>query len=62
MGIKDAKWITTAYELGDIAPVFCRGFKAAQAVERAELQITALGVYEARLNGKRVGDFVMAPG
>ena len=29
---------------------------------RARLYITACGLYEARLNGSRVGDFVLAPG
>ena len=29
---------------------------------RARLYITALGVYEAQLNGETVGDHVMAPG
>ena len=29
---------------------------------RARLYITAHGLYEARINGKRVGDFVLAPG
>ena len=27
-----------------------------------QLQVTAMGVYEAQLNGKRVGDYVLAPG
>ncbi|KAL2882035.1 hypothetical protein SGCOL_002293 [Colletotrichum sp. CLE4] len=31
-------------------------------VTRARLYITALGVYEAEINGRRVGDYVLAPG
>ena len=31
-------------------------------ITHANLTITAMGVYEARLNGRRVGQFVMAPG
>ena len=32
------------------------------AARRATLSITALGVYEARINGKKVGDRFLAPG
>ena len=31
-------------------------------VKNAQLVITALGVYEAELNGKKVGDILFAPG
>lgn len=34
----------------------------APSVKRARLYITCHGLYEARLNGKRVGNFVLAPG
>lgn len=40
---------------------FKKEFSAAE-VKKARLYITACGLYEARLNGARVGDFVMAPG
>ena len=62
MEIQKAQWITDAGNLGDVAPVFRRLFEAPKPVKQAQLQITALGVYEAQLNGHRVGDFVMAPG
>lgn len=62
MEIQKAQWITPAREMDPAAPVFRRVFAAGKNVERAEIQITALGVYEAELNGQRVGDFVMAPG
>ena len=34
----------------------------APSVKRARLYITCHGLYEAKLNGKRVGNFVLAPG
>ncbi|MFI6818826.1 family 78 glycoside hydrolase catalytic domain [Nonomuraea sp. NPDC050328] len=37
-------------------------FTVRQAVTAARLHVTALGVYEAELNGVRVGDHVLAPG
>lgn len=43
------------------AYVFRRTFKA-KKVKSAVLNITALGVYEAYINGKRVGEYVLAPG
>lgn len=42
--------------------VFLKSFRCAAEVEKAILEITALGVYEAKLNGERVGDFILAPG
>ena len=62
MKIKNCRWITVSQDHGDAAPVFRRVFTADKPIEKAELEITALGVYEAELNGRRVGDFVMAPG
>lgn len=55
-------WICPAQDLGDPAAVFGTSFVSKKEVSQATLTITALGVYEAKLNGKRVGQFVMAPG
>lgn len=62
MKIKDSQWITVSHDTGDVVPVFHYGFEADRPVALAELTITALGVYEALLNGKRVGDYILAPG
>lgn len=51
-----------SHSCGDAGVVFMKGFLCCAAVKKAELQITALGVYEAKLNGERVGDFILAPG
>ena len=45
-----------------MCPVFRKRFCAEKELSSATLEITALDVYEAELNGKRVGDFVLAPG
>lgn len=42
--------------------VYLKNFRCAAKAEKAILEITALGVYEAKLNGERVGDFIIAPG
>ncbi len=44
------------------APFLRRSFTVAGPVAAARLHVTALGVYEARLNGQRVGDAYLAPG
>lgn len=57
-----AKWIRTSEDTGGVCPVFRKEWKTEKEVERATLYLTALGVYEAHLNGKRVGNYVLAPG
>lgn len=60
--IQNAKWICPKQDLGDPAVVFSVSFDSSKTVCEAHLLITALGVYEAALNGQRIGKFVMAPG
>lgn len=59
------KWIAGDYRVSKNKryPVDCfrKAFSAAK-VQRARLYITACGLYEARINGKRAGDFIFAPG
>ena len=62
MRIKDSCWITASRDTGDVCLVFRRQFTSEKHIASASLEITALGVYEAVLNGCRVGDFVLAPG
>ena len=58
----NAVWIQPEYDMGDIVPVYTKQFSLSKIPVRAVLHITALGVYEAYLNGKRIGNFVLAPG
>ena len=46
----------------DTEPVFRSEFTAGNDIASARLYASALGVYEFRLNGKRVGDLELAPG
>ena len=68
MGISEwsAKWITGNYTVNkkERYPVDCfrKVFSITKECTKARLYITACGLYEAKLGGKRVGDFVMAPG
>ncbi len=60
-------WIgeSTAQTLSDKqslpATYLRRAFQVKETIKRATLYATALGVYEARLNGQRIGDQVLAP-
>ena len=60
-----AKWITGDYPVNkkERYPVdsFRKAFRAAD-IKKARLYITACGMYEAKLNGQRIGDFILAPG
>jgi alpha-L-rhamnosidase len=70
----DSKWLDVAVvaKIGDqqfgipwpAAPValYRREFQATKPVQAARIYSTALGTYQLFLNGKRVGDDVLAPG
>lgn len=60
--LEHAQWIGVSEDIGAVCPVFRKTWTTEKRVEKAELTITALGVYEAVLNGERVGDFPLAPG
>ncbi|MGF7142492.1 alpha-L-rhamnosidase [Anaerotaenia torta] len=57
-----AKWLKPAADMGDVSPLFMKSFPAQGKIREAKLFITALGVYEAELNGVRIGNYVLAPG
>ena len=62
MLIQSASWIRMDRAESTVVPVFRRTFPAGSAVRSAVLEVTCDGVYEAVLNGQRVGDFILAPG
>lgn len=49
-------------EVGTSAPMFRKTFTASKPIAAARLYATSLGVYEAYLNGKKVGTDKLAPG
>lgn len=62
MKIKDAEWIVAQGADASMVPVFRRNFECTSPVATAWLEITAAGGYEARINGRRVSNYVLAPG
>ena len=62
MIIRSASWITMDGIPSTAVPVFRRVFSCDKPVRSAALEVTCDGVYEAVLNGRRVGSFILAPG
>lgn len=62
MAITDANWITSTGSSGDVCPMFRKKWHIHSGVAQATLTLTALGVYEAAVNGLRVSEYVLAPG
>ncbi|HEY8966026.1 MAG TPA: family 78 glycoside hydrolase catalytic domain [Candidatus Methylacidiphilales bacterium] len=62
----NARWIASPVRGGvhtvPPAPFFRKAFTLGSPVRKARLLATALGLYEAEINGRRVGDHVFAPG
>ena len=58
----NAKWIRSSVDMGDVCPAFSIAFLKEAEVRSAVLSVTATGVYEAKINGQRIGEFVLAPG
>jgi alpha-L-rhamnosidase len=60
-----AKWIQPGYTEDSIlrpSPLFRKEFTASKKILSATAYITAHGLYEARINGERVGDAWLTPG
>ena len=62
MLIQKASWIAMNGAASTVVPVFRKCFSCARPVRAAVLEVTCDGVYDAVLNGQRVGDFILAPG
>ena len=62
MLIQNASWIRMKDAVSTVVPVFRREFGCESPVRSATLEVTCDGVYEAVVNGKRVGEFILAPG
>lgn len=60
--ITNAEWICPPIDIGDVCPIFSKKINVEKTVTKAELSISATGVYEARINEERIGEFVLAPG
>ena len=60
-----AKWISSGIASDSVdgrVPVFMKPFTVKKKVQKARLFITSRGLYEASVNGKRIGDAFLTPG
>ena len=60
-----AKWITPGYTEDSVmrpSPYFRKAFSLSKKVQSAYAYITCHGMYEAQLNGKRIGNAYLTPG
>lgn len=60
--ITNSNWISSPVDIGEVCPIFSKDIKVSKQIKKAELTISATGVYEAIINDKRVGNFILAPG
>jgi alpha-L-rhamnosidase len=58
-----ADWITHEFPAEETAcPIFTKEFNVEKEIKKVRIYATALGVYEIKLNGEKVGDTYFAPG
>ncbi len=60
-----AKWIEPGYKEDSVmraSPLFRKQFSTSKKIVSATAYITAHGLYEAKINGKKVGDAFLTPG
>lgn len=59
-----AKWIEPGFEdiVGQPSPMFRKQFSSDKKIKSAAVFITAHGLYEAHINGRRVGEDYFTPG
>ena len=60
--IKKASWIKSPIDVGAAVVKFHRDFCCEKHVEKCSIQISAIGIFNAYINGKRIGTDVLAPG
>lgn len=60
--IRKAEWIRIDSTSDNLCPKYRKTFDLSKEIQNAKLYITAQGVYEAHINGNRVGEYIFAPG
>ncbi len=67
LGVEDwkADWIKSSIWFSEVyhpSPMFRKEFNLGKQIASARLYITSMGLYEAEINGEKVGDQVLTPG
>ena len=59
---EQAKWIRTQEDIGNVSPEFVKSITLTGDITSAKAKVSAMGVYELRINGKKVGNGILTPG
>ena len=60
--MKNSKWITSSNKTESTVVTFCRCIHTDKKIEKAEISVSAMGVYALYINGARIGKGVLTPG
>jgi len=60
--MKHQQWIQSPVDTGSAAVTFLRNFACEKEIKQAVIRMSGLGVYQAHINGKKIGEQVLAPG
>ena len=60
--LKNAKWITSPIDVGAAASTFAKKINFKKEIKKATLYASAMGVYNAFIDKKKVSDAVLTPG
>ncbi len=58
----DAEWISAEEDNANVMPVLYKEFNSSKEIEEARLYIFGAGLYEAYLNGEKIGNEFLSPG
>ncbi len=59
--INNANWIKSPVNEEEACYIFCKEFTADKKIKQATLEISAMGMYRAYINGERISDEVFTP-
>lgn len=60
--IRKAKWISSAVDTDGALPVFEKRVEIIKKLKKATAYVSAMGVYDFFINGKKVGEYLLTPG
>ena len=60
--MKYARWITAPYDFKEAAVIFQKRISPSAPIKKATLYATCMGIYHAYIDGKKIGDAILAPG
>ena len=59
--LAEATWIRAQHQIDDICPEFYTMVHIKKDIKSAQLYVSAAGMYEAYVDGKKIGDEMLTP-